>query len=81
MTAPRDLNCNEFVELVTAFLDGALDPETQQRFEAHLAGCDGCDVYLDQIRQTIRTVGELPARSMSPDARQTLLGAFRRWRD
>ena len=81
MTAPRDLNCNEFVELVTAFLDGALDPETQQRFEVHLAGCDGCDVYLDQIRQTIRTVGELPPRSLAPDARQTLLGAFRQWRD
>jgi len=81
MTGPRDLNCNEFVELVTAFLDGALDPETQQRFETHLAGCDGCDRYLDQIQQTIRTVGELPPRDLSPDARQALLGAFREWRD
>jgi anti-sigma factor RsiW len=81
MTGPRDLNCNEFVELVTAFLDGALDPETQERFETHLAGCDGCDRYLDQIRRTIRTVGELPPRSLSLDARQALLGAFREWRD
>ncbi|HKA69390.1 MAG TPA: zf-HC2 domain-containing protein [Actinomycetes bacterium] len=81
MTGPSDLNCNEFVELVTAYLDGALDPETKQRVETHLAGCDGCDQYLEQIRQTIRTVGELPPSSLSPDARRTLLGAFRRRRD
>lgn len=81
MTGQRDLNCNEFVELVTAYLDGALDPQTQQQVETHLAGCDGCNQYLEQIRQTIQKVGELPPRSLSPDARQSLLGAFRRWRD
>jgi len=81
MTGPRDLNCNEFVELVTAFLDGALDPDTHERFETHLAACDGCDTYLAQMQQTIRAVGELPASSLSPSARQALLGAFRQWRD
>ena len=81
MTGPRDLNCNEFVELVTAFLDGALDPDTDERFETHLAACDGCDTYLAQMQQTIRAVGELPASSLSPSARQALLGAFRQWRD
>jgi anti-sigma factor RsiW len=73
------MNCNEFVELVTAFLDGALDAETEGRFVDHVAICDGCDRYLDQIRQTIRTVGELSPESLSGAARDTLLSAFRNW--
>jgi anti-sigma factor RsiW len=80
MSGPRELNCNEFVELVTAFLDGALDAETEGRFVDHLALCDGCDRYLDQMRQTIRTVGELPPESLPGDARDALLRAFRDWR-
>jgi anti-sigma factor RsiW len=74
------LNCDEFVELVTAYLDGALDPATEQRFVAHLAECDGCDRYLAQIRATMDALGELPAESLSDDARDRLLTAFREWR-
>jgi anti-sigma factor RsiW len=73
------LNCNEFVELVTGFLDGALDQETEDRFVEHLAECPGCDAYLDQFRQTIDTLGALPAESLSDDARDRLLSAFRDW--
>jgi anti-sigma factor RsiW len=72
-----DLHCDEFVELVTAFLDGGLDAEAEGRFVDHLAGCDGCETYLDQMRQTIRRVGELPPESLPPDVRDVLLSAFR----
>ncbi|MEU4313970.1 zf-HC2 domain-containing protein [Nocardia sp. NPDC024068] len=74
------MNCDEFVELVTTFLDGAMDETAEQRFVEHLALCDGCDVYLDQFRRTIRTVGELPPDSISEAARGKLLAAFRDWR-
>lgn len=73
------MNCNEFVELVTAYLDGALDGDTEQRFVAHLAECDGCDRYLDQIRTTVTAVGHLPAEHLGPDVRDELLSAFRNW--
>jgi anti-sigma factor RsiW len=73
-----DLNCNEFVELVTAYLDGALDDETQARFVDHLSLCDGCETYLDQFRQTIRSIGDdKPADALSPEARAALLAVFR----
>jgi len=75
-----DLNCDEFVELVTAYLEGDLDAETEQRVVEHLAVCDGCDVYLDQIRVTVQTAGDLPAESVSEVRRQRLLDAFRDWR-
>jgi anti-sigma factor RsiW len=73
------MNCDEVVELVTAYLDGALDPATEQRFVAHLAECEGCDRYLDQIRRTIAELGRLPAESLSPGARAALLDAFHDW--
>ncbi len=75
------MNCDEFVELVTEFLDGALDRTTEDRFVEHLSTCDGCDRYLDQFRTTIDTLGELPPASISNDARAALLNAFRTWRE
>jgi anti-sigma factor RsiW len=73
------MNCNEFVELVTAYLDGALDPGTERRFVAHLAECDGCDRYLDQFQTTVTALGDLPGEKLRPDVRDELLSAFRSW--
>ncbi|MFC6011082.1 anti-sigma factor family protein [Nocardia lasii] len=73
------MDCDEFVELVTRFLDGALDEPTESAFLAHLAECDGCDVYLDQIRRTTADLGQLGPEQLSGEARTTLLAAFRDW--
>ncbi|MET9216143.1 MULTISPECIES: anti-sigma factor family protein [unclassified Nocardia] len=73
------MDCDEFVELVTSFLDGALDSATELRFLAHLAECDGCEVYLEQIRRTTRDLGGLAPEQLSGPARTTLLAAFRDW--
>ncbi len=51
--------CRELVELVTDYLEGALSPEQHARFENHIAGCDGCTTYLEQMRETIRLTGTL----------------------
>ncbi|MBG0852169.1 zf-HC2 domain-containing protein [Streptomyces spinoverrucosus] len=76
------MNCGEFVELVTAFLDGAMDEPTELRCLTHLAECDGCETYLDQFRQTVAVLGEQPAQSLPTEARDQLRGAFRAlWRD
>jgi anti-sigma factor RsiW len=74
------MNCDEFVELVTAFLDGGLPEADEARFVEHLTVCDGCETYLAQFRRTIDTLGELPAESISEEARDKLLTAFRGFR-
>ena len=74
------MDCDEFVELVTDFLDGALSQADQARFVEHLTMCDGCETYLAQFRQTIDTLGELPPESISDEARDKLLTAFRGFR-
>ena len=74
------MTCAEFVELVTAYLEGALDRDTEQRFVEHIAICDGCDRYLHQIRETVTQLGLLPTEdSLSGEARDRLLAAFRSW--
>ncbi len=74
-TGPMD--CNELVELVTAYLDGALDPDTRARFDTHLLDCDGCENYLQQFRDTIRTVGKITDDELDPAFRNRLLNAFK----
>ncbi|TCC40332.1 anti-sigma factor family protein [Kribbella speibonae] len=74
------MTCAEVVELVTAYLDGALDPETEQRFVEHLALCDGCEIYVEQIRRTAAEVGQVEPEDLSAETRDRLLAAFRSFR-
>lgn len=71
------MDCNQLVELVTAYLDGALDPDTRTRFDKHLLECDGCANYLQQFRETVCTVGQIRDDELDPAFRQRLLDAFR----
>jgi len=75
-----DLSCRELVELVTDYVEGALDRRTRSRFERHISGCPHCTAYLEQIRETIRLTGMLREDQLEPQARDELLAAFRRWK-
>jgi anti-sigma factor RsiW len=71
------ITCQEIVELVTDYLEGKLDPPTTAEVEAHLKHCDGCDIYIEQMRATIRTLGTVPVATLSETAQNELLRAFR----
>jgi predicted anti-sigma-YlaC factor YlaD len=73
-----ELTCKELVELVTDYLDGALSTAERARVDEHLSTCPFCRTYLDQMRETIRTLGHLPEEEVSPEALDALLQAFRR---
>jgi anti-sigma factor RsiW len=79
-TPAEELSCQELVELITAYLEGALAPSERARFEAHLGFCGGCRTYLDQMRLTIATLGTLPPETISPAVQNRLLAAFRDWK-
>jgi anti-sigma factor RsiW len=74
------LSCQEMVELVTDYLEGALSPTDHARFEAHIALCEGCTMYLRQMREMLELLGELTTDSISPQAEADLLAAFRDWK-
>jgi anti-sigma factor RsiW len=74
------MNCHEVVELMTDYLEGALPASDRARFEQHLAGCDGCQAYLAQLRRTARVLGKLSEVPVPERVELELLAAFRDWR-
>jgi predicted anti-sigma-YlaC factor YlaD len=80
MTSVREMPCQELVEVITDYLEGALSPEDRLRFEEHLSVCSGCRNYLDQMRTTIRATGALKQESIPAGIREQLLTAFRAWK-
>lgn len=71
------ISCQEVVEVITDYLEGKLSPEDVAILEAHLALCDGCQYYLDQMRITIAAVGRVEDEELPAALRDTVLAAFR----
>lgn len=78
--AATELTCRELVEIVTDYLEDRLSPLDRRRFEEHLAACEGCANYVEQMRDTIRLVGRLTEDAIPVPARERLLQAFRDWK-
>jgi anti-sigma factor RsiW len=76
----RDLVCQQVVEMVTAYLEGALSRSDRRRLEKHLAGCPLCTEYLAQIRETIRLTGRVAPEDLTSQMRVDLTEVYRRWR-
>jgi hypothetical protein len=77
------LTCAEFVELVTDYLEAAVDDRQRAGVQHHLALCEGCRTYLAQMRATIATIGHSVHAEVGEPAepvRASLLAAFRSWR-
>ncbi len=76
----RDLVCQQAVELVTDYLEGALSRSARRRFQAHLANCPHCTEYLAQMRETISRTGRLTPGDLTPQMRDEFVDLYRRWR-
>lgn len=73
------ITCQEFVEMVTDYLEHSLLPAVSKQFEQHAQDCPGCDTYLDQVRQTISMLHRIADEPVSADTKQKLLRAFGQW--
>ncbi len=76
----RDFVCQQAVELVTDYLEGALSRSARRRLEAHLADCEHCSEYLAQMRTTIELTGTLTAADLTPQMQDEFIAIYRRWR-
>lgn len=69
--------CQEWVELVTDYLEGTLPRRTMRAIDRHLRGCPHCTEYLAQMRRTIEITGSIPTDQDVPDELiERLLRAF-----
>jgi anti-sigma factor RsiW len=71
------IECRQVVELITDYLEGALDDAAQAEVEAHLALCPACAEYLTQMRTTLQLLGRVSLDTLSPVAMDRLVDAFR----
>jgi anti-sigma factor RsiW len=75
------LVCRDAVELVSGYLDGTLSRRQRRRLEKHLAECDACTAYLDQMRATIAASGKVTPEDLPSDVLEGLVNLFRQYRD
>ena len=47
------MKCEEMLKMLNDYVDGTIDPSVCEEFEQHMAGCNPCQVVVDNIRQTI----------------------------
>jgi anti-sigma factor RsiW len=73
----RAIVCQQWVEMVTAYLDGALPRRLTKAIDRHLAACEHCTEYLAQMRRTIELTGHLHEDDVPPDVIDALTQAFR----
>ena len=76
-----EMPCQELVEVITDYLEGALPERDRIRFEEHLAVCAKCREYVEQFRRTIQAVGSIRDEDLDSRVRESLVAAFRGWRD
>jgi anti-sigma factor RsiW len=78
---PDEIVCRELVELVTPYLEDALPADERALVEQHLASCDGCEAYVQQMRLTIRAIGHVSEDAITSKTREDVLAIFRKWRN
>ncbi|MDE3064381.1 MAG: zf-HC2 domain-containing protein [Acidobacteriota bacterium] len=74
------LVCRQAVELMSDYLEGALTRRDRRRLERHLADCDACTAYLDQLRATIAASGRAEPEDLPPEVLEGLVDLYRRFR-
>jgi len=78
---PSPLVCKDAVELVSAYVEGTLPRRDRRRLERHLANCDACSAYLNQIRATIAATGGVDPESLDPEVMDGLVELFHQFKD
>ena len=74
-----EMPCQELVERVTDYLDGALGERDRLRLEAHLAECEDCVRYVEQLPATVRMAGTVQLDRLDRGAHDALAAAFAAW--
>jgi anti-sigma factor RsiW len=77
---PEGVDCEDFVELITDYLEDALPAELRARIDDHLVECPGCAKALEQWKVVVSMTGHLAVteiETIDSDTRAELLRAFR----
>ena len=75
------LVCQQWTEMITDYLEGALPKNLVKAIDRHLAECPHCTEYLAQMRRTIEITGAIPGEPVPVDMIDALQRAFEEFHD
>lgn len=76
------MRCDELLAMLNEYVDGTVDPAICQEFEKHMAGCNPCQVVVDNIRRTIKLYKQGQEVELPLDFKNRLHSALRRrWKE
>ena len=70
------MKCEEMLAMMNEYVDGTVDPAICEEFEKHMAGCNPCQVVVDNIRKTIRLYKNGQPYELPVKFREQLHGAL-----
>jgi len=73
------MTCEELVELVTDYLEGALSAADRARFEEHIELCVMCHDHMDRMRAIVGELGALHERHIDPEVLAEMQARFAGW--
>lgn len=74
------MKCAELLKYLNEYVDGTVDPAVCEEFEKHMAGCNPCQVVVDNIRKTITLYKEGQPYQLPVEFHERLHDAIRqRW--
>jgi anti-sigma factor RsiW len=73
MGTKRKVTCKHFLEQVSDYIDGALEPDLRVTLEAHLGKCTDCWVEFDDTRKTVEIVQHTDCHPLPQDVHDRLL--------
>lgn len=76
------MNCDELLAALNDYVDGDIDPGLCDRLQEHLAGCNPCQIVIDNIRKTITLYKAGQPVELPAELHLTLCRVLReRWKD
>ena len=76
------MDCDELLKALNEYVDGTLAPGVCEQLEQHLAGCNPCQIVVDNIRKTITLYKNGQPLELPPQASERIRQCLRqRWRE
>jgi hypothetical protein len=76
------MKCEEMLALLNEYVDGTIDLSICDEFEKHMAGCNPCQIVVDNIRQTITLYKSGQPVELPAEFRDRLHATLRqRWKE
>ena len=73
-------SCRAFYQVLSDYLDGALEEADAEHVRGHIDACPPCGVYLDQFRVVYEATGKVSADDLPDDFCEVMERVLGKWK-